>query len=315
MRYQLSDLVFSCDRPLPEVDAHPAARLDAPVEVEVRWHTAPRVATAPAYFEWRTPSGAHWLTFARDAAGDFVLTFTTFAAFAVSPDASRVDVHPHPGTPEPTVRHLLLNQVLPLVLSHRGRLVLHAAAVRVGAHACAFVGRSGAGKSTLAAAMAVFGGGAIISDDCLVLQHREGAWWAVPSGAGLRLWPATLGLLGWPPTSGSGLVHFSEKRRVGASLPGLEFASAAAPLAAVVALRRPDDAATAVASGALSGRDAVLALASEVFRLDPGDAAASRAHFEAVTALAQAVPVWAVPRQAPAAAVADVLCRMTAYDA
>ena len=115
-------------------------------------------------------------------------------------------------------------------------------------------------------------------------------------------------------TAGSGLVHFSEKRRVGASHEGLAFASVEAPLSVIVSLRRPDDGASPVPSGPLSGRDAVLALASEVFRLDPGDAAASRAHFEAVTALAQTVPVVAVPRRPPAAAVADVLCRMSAPD-
>ena len=69
-------------------------------------------------------------------------------------------------------------------------------AVRVGSQACAFVGRSGAGKSTMAAAMAAIGGGEIISDDCLVLHPRAGAWWAMPSGAGVRLWPSTLDLLG-----------------------------------------------------------------------------------------------------------------------
>lgn len=307
MRYQVSDLTFSCDRPLPELHA---CADDAPAEVAVRWQTGPAMVPAKPFFEWRTPSGGHWLTFARDEAGGFVLTFTAFAAFHVSADAAHVAVHPFAGTPEVTVRHLLLNQVLPLVLSHRARFVLHAAAVSVGSRVCAFVGRSGAGKSTLASAVAVAANGAIVSDDCLVLHRRDGQWWAVPSGAGLRLWPSTLDLLGWPRTSGTGLAHFSEKRRVGAGDHGVAFEAAVKPLSVVIALRRPDDASATLTAGPLSGRDAVLALASEVFRLDPADVAASRAHFDAVASLAQSVRVHAVPRQSLDAAVADVLCRM-----
>lgn len=312
VRYQVSDLVFSCDRPLPELAEQPG---DGPVDVVVHWREAPLSGAAQPHFEWRTPSGGHWLTFARDAGGDHVLTFTTFASFRVAHDAGRVDVHPGQGTPAATVRHLLLNQVLPLVLSHRGRFVLHASSVSVNGRVCAFVGRSGAGKSTLATAVAVRAGGVVVSDDCLVLDARDGAWWAVPSGAGLRLWPAALDLLGWPRESGAALAHFSEKRRVDASHPGVAFAGAAAPVAAVMALRPPDDAPLAGGADRLSGRDAVLAVASEVFRLDPADAAASRAHFEAVAALVQAVPVFALPRQPLATAVADVLCRMTNHEA
>ena len=51
-----------------------------------------------------------------------------------------VTIHPFPDSPPETIRHLLLNQVLPLVLSRRGRTVLHASAVSYAGRVAAFIG-------------------------------------------------------------------------------------------------------------------------------------------------------------------------------
>lgn len=76
-----------------------------------------------------------------------------------------------------------------------GFFPLHASAVDFGAAAVAFTGESGAGKSTLAAALAR-AGLPHVSDDTLPLYGSNGRIWAVPDRKPLKLWRASLDLLG-----------------------------------------------------------------------------------------------------------------------
>lgn len=312
--YRLSDLCFASDAPIPELK--PA---NGDVETRVTWHAPAPAASVPlpTYATWLTDDGDVWLAFA-DRPGGFRLTFPEHGIFDVATDASTVDVRPFPDTPDETVRHLLLNQVLPLVLSRRGRIVLHASAVSVNDQVCAFIGRSGAGKSTLAVACA-HAGAAVVSDDCLVVYPREGRWLAVPCHAGVRLWPDALTLLGWETDAGTAAAHYTDKRRIDSSdssdavdagRGGVRFESRHLPLAAILHMRTPADPLTR--TGPIHGRDAVMALASEVFRLDWRDAEESRRQFAAIGALAASIPVESPLRQPPAEAAERLLCRMTA---
>lgn len=305
MSYHFSDLILSSDEALP--DLRDAA--DAAPEVTVAWMPAGRGEAHPVFAAWMTPSGGEWLTFAETPDG-YLLTFAEHTQFHVSRDASRVIVRPAPDTPIETTRHLLLNQVLPLVLSRRGRLVLHASAISWNGVVTAFIGRSGAGKSTMAAACAA-SGAMVVTDDCLVLRRTDdgagGRWLAVPCDSGVRLWPQTLDLLGWPRASGTGMAHYTDKRRVGALHPSVQFETQLLPLAHVVCLTRPEE---PQVRGTVRGRDAVMALASELFRLDVRDPRESRWQFEAISALAVDVPMSAVAREHPVSAAAAVLCRM-----
>lgn len=305
MQYQYSDLILDSDQPLPELrDAG-----DGVPEVIVRWMPAGANETAPSFASWLTPSGSEWLTFA-DTDDGYLLTFSEHTQFVVSRDASRVTVRPSLVTPPATTRHLLLNQVLPLVLSRRGRLVLHASAVSWNGQVTAFIGRSGSGKSTMAAACAA-AGAQVVTDDCLVVRRDDtGAtarWLAVPCDAGIRLWPQTLDLLGWPHGSGTEMAHYSDKRRVGALQAPLQFETEPLPLTRVVRLTRPGESSY---QGPVRGRDAVMALASELFRLDIRDPSESRWQFDAIGTLAADVPMDATGRHHPSAAASDVLCRM-----
>lgn len=204
----------------------------------------------------------------------------------------------------------MINQILPLVLSRRGRLVLHASAISCRGHVSGFLGRSGAGKSTIAAACAA-AGAAIVTDDCLVVR-RDGAgatasWLAVPCDAGMRLWPQTLDLLGWPHVAGVGMAHYTDKRRVGAMHTPVRFEAATLPLTRLWCLSRPSD---PQRQGPITGQQAVMALASELFRLDVRDRAESRWQFDAIADLAGRLPVEALSRQHPVDAASAVLCRM-----
>lgn len=312
--YQLSDLLFTSDAPLAELD--PLGAVTAPVETQVQWRgSRPRpAAPGPRFSAWLTEDDQEWLTFA-DAPGGYRLTFPEYGDFDVTADASRVAIHPYPDSPPETMRHLLLNQVLPLVLSRRGRTVLHASAISHAGQVVAFIGRSGAGKSTLAVACAR-AGASVVADDCLVVHPADGRWLAVPCLAGVRLWPEALRLFGWDAGSGASTAHYSEKRRIdaverGADDPRLSFETRTLPLTAILYMSTASSA-VPTSPGALRGRNAAMAIASEVFRIDWRDPRESRRHFEAVSAIAADVSVEVPERLPPDAAARALLCRMTA---
>jgi hypothetical protein len=91
-----------------------------------------------------------------------------------------------------TVRHLLIDQVLPHYLVAAGaRTVLHASSVGVqigdSSRAIVFLGPSGAGKSTTAAGC-VAAGAALLADDFALLDFSGPNPALVPAGVGVRLW-------------------------------------------------------------------------------------------------------------------------------
>jgi hypothetical protein len=242
------------------------------------------------------------------------MTFPDHGQFDVSADGSSVTIHPFPDSPSETIRHLLLNQILPLVLSRRGRTVLHASAVSYADRVAAFIGRSGAGKSTLAVACARLGA-SIVSDDCLVVYRRGAEWHAVPCHAGVRLWPDALALFGWREETGAVTAHYSEKRRLDAASRGTGDPEQAVetrvlPLAGILYMPTPAGSVPGI-PGAIRGRDAMMAIASEIFRIDWRDPAESRRQFDAIAAMAAEIPVEVAERRPPETAAAEVLCRMS----
>ena len=134
MRYRFSDLTLSSDEPLPELT--PATDGDA--EVQIDWLSTGPPEQGAVFQTWMTPSDTEWLTFA-DADNGLLLTFVPHSQFWVSCDGRSVRVYDTPDTPVETTRHLLLNQVLPLVLSRRGRVVLHASAISWNGQVSAFI--------------------------------------------------------------------------------------------------------------------------------------------------------------------------------
>ena len=58
------------------------------------------------------------------------LRFPDPADFKISLDGREIHGYPFPGVPEHTLRHLLLDQVLPRCLAHQGHLLLHASSVQ-----------------------------------------------------------------------------------------------------------------------------------------------------------------------------------------
>jgi ABC-type iron transport system FetAB ATPase subunit len=170
------------------------------------------------FHHWNTRSGAVWLTFSRPSSHSYLLRFEGYADFLIDVETSEVQAIPTPETDRTTIEHLYLNQVLPLLLSHSGHLVLHGSAVVVQGAAVAFLGFSGAGKSTLATSLALMGH-PFLTDDGLLLDRSEGrkGYSVLPSHPTVRLWEdSRLTLLGKTATNILP-VQYNSKARIVAS--------------------------------------------------------------------------------------------------
>ncbi len=74
---------------------------------------------------WLLPSGETSISLGKS--GElFVLRFPLLADFLFSRKDFEIICHPTSDTPAETIRHLLLDQVIPRIVSHLGRPVLHA---------------------------------------------------------------------------------------------------------------------------------------------------------------------------------------------
>lgn len=221
--------------------------------------------------------------------GGYLLRFDRLADFLVDRSGTEITLcHVESEVTADTLRHLVLDQALPTVLSLRGVMALHATAVATPAGACAFLGPAGSGKSTLAASFSIAGYPAI-ADDCLVLKEQE-EFLAVPAYPGIRLWKDALDSLVGDSCVTSPVAHFTSKRRVWGGQSGSGFPRKARPLRVIYRLdRRRESGAPSVRR--CSGSDALMELVSSSFFLDIADKAMLTDHFRALGRLAARVPV------------------------
>jgi hypothetical protein len=284
--YRWCGLTLSSELPLPELPPAGGTHADdwrvrmddgrAPLHPGRRW-----------FHHWRFPDGRRWLSFARHASG-YLLRFPRLADFEVRSRDREIQCYRFPRTPLRTLRHLLLDQVLPLTVGGDNCLVLHASVVAVGGGAVAFLAPAGHGKSTLAATLSQRGC-ALVSDDCCFLRRRpeepspeprvpspefrapRRSFEVVPSYPGVRLSPASItrlfGVNGGPHDRVS---HYSSKRRVARVDSGVAFCDGPVPLRQLFTMAPADDLerATAVSIRARTAREAALDLVSFTFHLD-----------------------------------------------
>jgi hypothetical protein len=226
MYYRLCDLVLRSEIPLPELC--PATGTDADLTIRLSPQPWPGEPQGVWLRERCHPDGRPYIASARLATG-YLLRFHGLGDFTVGSGGQVVTCYPLAGLPVGTLRYLLVDQVLPLVLGQRGRLVLHASCVALRRGAVAFLGQAGAGKSTLAASFAGQGN-ALLTDDCLLVVERGGKQLAVPSYPAVRLWPdAAVDLVG-PDHPGTPVASSSLKQRFGPENSGMTFGDAPQPL-------------------------------------------------------------------------------------
>jgi hypothetical protein len=242
-----------------------------------------------AFHHWRLKGtrGHPWLSIGRRQ-GDYVLRFPGLADFDVSAAGDRIVCRPAARLDDVTLRHLLLDQVLPLALSRSGHLALHASALHIPRVGCAaFVGPTGSGKSTLAAALGLLGC-PVLTDDCLVVEAGPAAPQAVPGYPGLRLWRDAARGLGLERHATAGVAHYTAKRRLASTV---QFRSRPSPLAVLFVLGRRRRRELPPLSRALASRDRLLALAPYTYLMDVEDRRQLLHMFRGLSALVTEVPV------------------------
>ena len=276
--YLFADVCVETTTPIPELV--PADRAVARDVIRIEWCSALPPVDPEWFHQWGEDPEL-WARFG-DTGQDYVVDFPTLAQFRVSHDATVVRAILRPGIPEFTGRHLLLNQVLPLVLSRRGRLVLHAGAVSIRGEVIAFIGPTGSGKSTLVAACAN-AGAEVVADDSVVISQDRDRWIAWPSYPAIRLWPSAADLVGWKSGAGSAAAHYTDKVKFGPETGSWRFAKGPLPFTTIV--RLSDDAGTTALA---------VDLYSQVFRLDVRDRRETVQLFHQVADLAAAVSVRTV---------------------
>jgi hypothetical protein len=296
MRYRAYGLTLISDAPLHELVPVTEAETEAKSDVRICFSSCRNRLPTPSHWfmSWTLPTGELWLSCAKDDQG-YLLRFPDLADFFVDSDGHEIICHAGAETPRETLRHLLLDQVLPLVLNLKGRQALHATATLTPLGVCAFTGRAGAGKSTLAASF-LRAGYPVLSDDCLVLREDSGRIFATPAYPGLRLWEDALGALCEDADAPRPVAHYTSKQRLIPHGDLGEFPSGHYPLIGIYCLVRPtemDDgsALTDPLIERLSCRDGFIELIPSVFRLDITDRTMLARQFRFLQEIVSHVPI------------------------
>lgn len=234
---------------------------------------------------WPASQGSDEAAFSRAGRTRYIRVGKTITATVSDED---LQIGAAEGVDAATLRHVLLDQILPLTLASAGLTVLHASAVDIDGGAVLFIGDAGAGKSTLAAALSLRGF-ALLADDGVLLDERSDGVHAVPSYPGVRLWPDAAGASGLRGFGQSTMTASSPKRRL---IPRQPVTAAARPIAAIYSLSVATDGRTRLAR--MSRRDATLALLRNAFTPEPDVPHRLAAQFDRACRFSRTLPVWSL---------------------
>ena len=274
--YSIYGRRLQSDMPLPEL----ALAADAGIP-DLVFERGRIPEPAGTWFDiWPVPDGRAWVRGIRVPSG-YVVRYEDRADFLVEPARRTItcDDDTESGCPDEMMRHFLLDQVVPLMLSLDAP-VLHASSVVIRGAMAAFIGPGGAGKSTLAVALGRLGH-PVGSDDGLLLTLTDGEVLGVPAYGGARLCPDSANVVGGQPVSSSAKIRVRD---------GLPFFSGAAPLARIYVVDpRPS---ADITFHALTPREAVMALVEQAYRLALDDREALVRQFDDLSAAALRIDAW-----------------------
>lgn len=284
--YRLFEAGVACDFPLPGLPRVSRGEPDILVSMGDNFSAD---KDYDWFHSWHEKDGGLVLSCARLDGPEnddiHLLRFPDLADFAIA--GNIVTCHPRPGCREDSLRHLLLDQVIPRLWAHMGHLVLHASAVQLpDRRVIAFLGESGWGKSTLAAALQSRGC-QLLSDDSISLASENGHALLTPSYTGLRLNDDSIAVLGLEGDQWSSVSHYSEKRRFEPAPE--EGAGAALPLHTLYVLSEPEPLAD-ISMGALTGAELVTTFIKRSFLLDVRDTTSAKTQLQQATELVPAIP-------------------------
>lgn len=275
-----------CDRPLPELQVAEGPAFREAISVRLTASELGTDTNARWFLESADPGGNVWLRCAR-VGSEYLLRYCRVADFMINRSEIRC-VRVVRETSEVTLRHVLLDGVLPLFMNLVGQDGLHATAVATEQGVVAFTGAAGAGKSTLAAAF-VREGHELFCDDCLLLERRDEVF-GIPGYWGLRLW-----------SDSQTALRLDDERSAQTNFKTRSLTSRARDLLCRKPMRvtriyqvkrEPADSAPRIAP--LTGREAVAQLIRASYRLDVDDTQMLARQFRLLSQLADQSPVKAL---------------------
>lgn len=202
--------------------------------------------------------------------GGFILRFPNLADFIISLSQLSIRYISDKDLPSATLRHLLIDQVIPRILGQQGRLVIHASAVAFNNEkiTVSFLGDSGWGKSTIASSF-IEDGGTLLTDDCLLLERDENDFVCIPNYYGARLFDDSRKAL-LNQYDSVKVAHYSRKKRL--LLQNFEVnLQARFALTRLFLLNNPEKEAEhkQIQIRPISGADDFVRIIGQVFLLDP----------------------------------------------
>jgi energy-coupling factor transporter ATP-binding protein EcfA2 len=212
--WNIFDIALDSDIPLPELTEIETTDVFCSVKAGMIPSGIPK---QPVWFHhWQEPGGSICISCAK-LDYSYLLRFPGLVDFIIPHSCQSILYFPEPDVAPETIRHLLLDQVVPRILGHQGRLVLHASAVQFSnGKVAAFLGESGAGKSTLASVLHQRGMH-LITDDCLLLELTETTVTAIPNYYGVRLFGDSVEAIFGKQSEDSPVAHYSSKKRISLS--------------------------------------------------------------------------------------------------
>ena len=243
---------------------------------------------------------------ASDVVDTYMLRFSNMADFVIAMGPQKIGVWAAPGTSMETLRHLLLDQVLPRVLAQQGRVVLHAGSVKIGDEVIAFVGETGSGKSTLTASFHA-ANYPLLSDDCLLLTPSEDSTLCLPTYPCIRLWPEAIDNLYAQAPQISPMAHYSNKQRL-ISDTDAEYNSLQSCLTAIYLLAsEPSIDNNNIIHNRLSSSEACIEIIRNSFHLDPTNRLLGSAAFEKAINIVETVPFFTLYYKRKYALIGDLI--------
>jgi hypothetical protein len=274
MLYRLYNQILESNIPLPELQPVAAQQVE---RVFTLLDSADETCEPVKWFhQWPLLEVAGdeepWLRFGKRA-DEYFIRFPGLADFLISVDGAYIRCHPAGDIPHETLRHLLLDSILPLALSRGNKTVLHAGAIALPEWntAVIFIGESGLGKSTLTLSFAK-SGFPLLTDDCLLIEERDGMLFGFPSYPGLRVWPDVADEFFPPETQLAPFAHYSEKKRVVLGQVALPYSQAPLPICGAFFLAPEKAEETGLINVTpVSPREAFIELYKQLFNLDITD--------------------------------------------
>jgi hypothetical protein len=213
-----------------------------------------------------------------------ILHFPEIASFWVSHSDKTIKCYVENNTPNNTIVHLLLDQVLPRVLTLSGHRPLHSSAVNINDKLVLFLGESGQGKSTLALSFHQVGYPAV-TDDVIFLEKGDATYAGFAPYNGLRLWQDSISHV-LDDEVGTKVAHYNSKRRVETH----SVQSQQLPIRFLVILEAPEEN-SQVELRRMTPLEAVMHLTASKFRLDK-DSQSLIEEFEFFVDFANAIPFY-----------------------